>query len=276
MCHFCKNDKKNNTFLCPFSHDIQKEFRIIYDYKNEEICKFLNFIYNNSLFSFTNYFNYIPINPSIFDPNTFKVLQCPFDKSCKDIQDRHLCPFYHSLEEKRRLPLLFRYKIDDRCFDKEEKKYKVEKCQYGIFCNGIHSQNEYQYHPHKFRKEVVCTKSKENGHCIFIKSCYGIHPKEEYQKYKEEDIEERVKNEYLDIQALINKKKSINNISEYFKCRNCNGIPQKGKIKFLNECQHFLCKECFEKIYEDGDKKCPFCKKNIPKKSVINFYFMKK
>ena len=123
MCHYCKNEKNDNKLLCPYSHDIQKDFRIIYDYKNEKICKFLNFLYNNQLFTFTDYTNYIPINASIFDINTFKVFKCPFDDKCKE--DKHLCPFYHSPTEKRRPPLLFRYDVDDKCFDKNKKNTKL-------------------------------------------------------------------------------------------------------------------------------------------------------
>ena len=276
MCHYCKIEKNNNKILCPFSHDIQTDFRIIYDYKNEEIQKFLNYLYNNELFTFINYINYIPINQSKFDLNNFKLFKCPFENKCKE--DKHLCPFYHSPGEKRRPLLLFRYSIDDKCFDKKNKKYKVEDCPFGIFCNGIHSQYEYNYHPKIFRKEVKCIREKKNGHCIFIKTCYGIHPEEEYKIYEEElkNKIEKIKNEDKEIKELNDKKTSIINVSEYFKCRNCNNLPKKGKIKLLNECKHFLCKNCYEEIYEEGDKICPFCESNISKKNIINLYFAKK
>ena len=274
MCHYCKIENNHNTILCPYSHDIQKDFRIIYDYKNENICKFLNFLYNNELFTFTNYTNYIPIDPSIFDINTFKVFKCPFDDKCKE--DKHLCPFYHSPTKKRRPPLLFRYNIDDKCFDKNKKIFKVDKCPFGIFCNGIHSQNEYSYHSQNFRKQLDCIRKKINGHCIFLKTCYGKHPDEEYELYEKElkeDKTEKIKNEDETIIKLNDKKATIINLSEYFKCRYCKNLPKKGKIKFLSKCNHFLCKKCFEEIYNEGDKICPFCETKISKKNVVNLYF---
>lgn len=273
MCHYCKIEKNNNKLLCPFSHDIQTDFRIIYDYKNENICKFLNYLYNNKLLVFTNYFNYIPIDQINFNPNLYKVFECPF-KECN--KDKHLCFFYHSLKEKRRPPLLFRYNIDDKCFDKETKKYKINECSLGIFCNGIHSQNEYNYHPQKFRKETKCTKTKINGHCKFIKTCYGIHPEEEYEIFNKEDNKEKIIEEDEEIKELNGKIEAVNNIANCLKCRKCNKMPKKSKIKYLCECKHFLCQNCFKDIYDYGDKICPFCNKELSKKNYISLNFIPK
>ena len=276
MCHYCKNTNNSNKFLCPYSHDIQKDFRIIYDYQNDDICKFLNFLYNNKLLSFINHLNYIPIEPIKFEPNQFKIFKCPF-KKCP--VDKHLCPFYHSSEEQRRPPLLFRYNVDDKCFDEKNKKYKVEECPLGIFCYAIHSQYEYNYHPKIFRKEIECKKEKINGHCKYIKTCYGKHPEEEYEIYKkelEEDNTKKIISEDEDIKKIKEKMESINNICECLKCRNCNKMANKGRIKYLCECKHFLCKKCFEEIYNEGDKICPFCENKITKKNYINLYFNRK
>ena len=267
MCHFCKIEKDKKNYLCPYSHDIQTDFRIIYDYKNEDICKFLNFLYNSKLISFTNYLNYINIDPLNFDSNEFKILKCLSEKC---ILDQHLCLFYHSSNEKRRSLQLFRYTVND----KENKKCNAKECPNGIFCNGIHTNNEYNYHPKKFRKEIDCQRSKKNDHCIFIKTCYGIHPEEEYKIYENEDIKEKLKSEDEDIKNLNEKLETVNLVGKILKCRKCQKIPKNGKIKYLGECKHFLCFECFNEVYED-DKICPFCDKNISKKNVTNFYFKK-
>ena len=276
MCHYCNKEKNNkNKILCPFSHDIQNDFRIIYDYNNEKICKFLNFLYNNKILSFINYLNYIPLDPLNFNPNVFKIVECPF-KECKE--DKHLCPFFHSSNEKRRPPLLFRYNIDSKCFDEKSKKYKANECPLGIFCNAIHSQYEYNYHPKIFRKKINCTKVKKNGHCIFIKTCYGMHSDEDYEIFKKENKEDKynkIKEEDEEIKKIKEKMDDINHISQCLKCRNCNNLPKKGKIKYLYECKHFLCKKCFEEVYEDGEKMCPFCDNKISKKNYVSLNFQK-
>ena len=265
ICHFCKIEDDTKNYLCPYSHDIQTDFRIIYNYKNKDICQFLNFLNNSKLISFTNYLNYINIDPLNFDPNNFKLLRCITEK-CR--LDQHLCQFYHSSSEKRRPLQLIRYTVDD----KENKKCKVKECPYGIFCNGIHSDNEYNYHPKKFRKEINCRRDKKYGHCQFIKTCYGIHPEEEYKIFENEDLKEILKSEDDEIKKLNEKLESVNLICEILKCRKCQKMPKNGKIKYLGDCKHFLCADCFNEVYED-DKICPFCDKDISKKNVSSFYF---
>ena len=275
MCHFCNNKHKINNFLCPYSHDIQKDFRIIYDYHNEDICKFLNFLYSNKLLSFQNYLNYIFFDPLNFDPNVFKVFQCSF-KKCP--QNNHLCPFYHKSKEKRRPPLLFRYNIDDKCFDKEKNEYKVDQCPFGIFCNSIHSQKEYQYHPEYFRKSIECKREKVNGHCPYLKTCYGIHPDEEYENYKENDDEEKNISENEELSKLRKQIDTINEVSENLKCRKCNEIPNNAKIIYFCGCNHYICRKCYDQIKEDGEwnEICPICDNKIQKGDKVNLNFNKK
>jgi len=280
MCHFCNNKHKINNLLCPYSHDIQKDFRIIYDYQNEDICKFLNFLHSNNLLSFQNYLNYLSFDPLNFDPNMFKVFQCSL-KNCSKVQDKHLCPFYHKTKEKRRPSLLFRYNIDDKCFDKEKSEYKVDQCPFGIFCSSIHSQNEYQYHPENFRKSFQCTRQKVNGHCIFLKTCYGIHPDEEYEKYKEDlkkDDSENIISENEELSKLREKINTINKVSDYLKCRKCNKIPNNAKIIYLCGCNHYICKNCYDQMKEDGEwnEICPICDNKIQKGDKVKLNFNKK
>ena len=268
MCHYCNKEKDTKKLLCPFSHDIQKDFRIIYDYKNEDICKYLNFLYNSELLSSKNYLNYIIIDPLKFDPNLFKLFKCPYGKKCEESELS--CQFYHSSNEQRRPALLFRYDESKICNNKKNKDNEAEKCPLGIFCHKIHSENEYNYHPKIFRKKVECTNEKKNGHCIYIRTCYMIHPKEEYELYEKEDFNNEINNDE-EIKELNEKIESINSIAECFNCRNCKKLPKDGKIKYL-ECKHFLCKACFGEIYNDN-KECPFCDKKISKKKTKNLYF---
>ena len=155
----------------------------------------------------------------------------------------------------------------------KNERYKAEECTFGIFCNRIHSKNEYYYHPKIFRKKIECTRDKKNGHCMFIKTCYGNHQKEEYELYEKElkEIDENIRNNDEDIKELNKKIDIINNIADVFKCRSCNKVPN-GKIKYLCECKHFLCKKCFE----ENDKECPFCEKKSSKKNTLNLYFIRK
>ena len=278
MCHFCNNKHKIKNYLCPYSHDIQKDFRIIYNYQDEDICKFLNFLYSNKLLSFQNYLNYFSFDPLNFDPNIFKVFRC-FFKKCP--QDKHLCPFYHESKEKRRPPLLFRYNLDEKCFDKEKVEYKISQCPSGIFCNSIHSQKEYQYHPEYFRKSIKCVREKVNGHCIYIKTCYGIHPDEEYENYKKDlkkDDSEAIISENEELLDLKKKIDTINENSEYLKCQKCNEIPNKARIIYFSGCDHFICKNCYDRMKEDGEwsESCPICNNAIKKGEKVKLNFNKK
>ena len=62
ICNSCNINKDNYlpNPLCPYSHDIQSDFRIIYDYKEKTICELMNALSSSNLFSFLNYLNYIP------------------------------------------------------------------------------------------------------------------------------------------------------------------------------------------------------------------------
>ena len=116
------------------------------------MCKLLDCKYLH----FENYLNYIPMSLSTdFNLDTFKVHKCLLDNDCPN--DYHLCPYYHESikgDEQRRPPLLFCYSgnTGDICFDDRKKKYCPKQCNCGIFCQYLHSKNEYNYHPEHFRK----------------------------------------------------------------------------------------------------------------------------
>ena len=301
ICNSCNINKDNYlpNPLCPYSQDIQSDFRIIYDYKEKAICELMNALSNSNLFTFLNYLNYIPKEIYLKKVNlqTFKVHKCLLDKSCPN--DYHLCPFYHEFEKekdtKRRPPFLFRYssEVCENCYDKRKGKYIKENCPFGDFCNNIHSKNEYNYHKEHFRKEYKCIRNPK-GKCPFISTCYGIHNENEdeeqnYDEENEESEEESIDEEKLEDDDIIDKKDKIEKIlkiSKNFICRQCNYL--KNEICFFMECKHFLCLTCFKKLNfnlkkaKKGNKnkneyninlKCPFCTNELGKEKIIKYTF---
>ena len=299
ICNSCNINKDNylSNPLCPFSHDIQSDFRIIYDYKEKSICELMNALSNSNLFTFINYLDYIPkeINRKEINLQTFKVHKCLLDKSCPN--DYHLCPFYHECEKekdkKRRPPFLFRYssEICENCYDKRKGKYIIENCPYGDFCNNIHSKNENNYHKDKFRKEYKCTRNPK-GRCPFISTCYGVHKESDYEQNSDEEneeSEESIDEKKLEDEEIQEKKEKIEkilNISKNFRCRQCNYL--KNIICFFSECKHFLCLNCFKKLNANLKKenknkkeeiinlKCPFCTNELGKEKIIKYVFSDK
>ena len=289
MCKECPNTNNTSTqLLCPYAHNILKDFRIIYEYTNEDICKFMILLQDSNLFTFQNYLNYIPMSLSPkFNIDSFKVHKCQLDEgNCPN--DYHLCPYYHKgakVDDQRRPPLLFGYSGSqgEKCFNKKGKEYCPEKCPSGIFCNYVHNKNEFNYHQNHFRKEFDCTRKKDkHNKCIFIKTCYGKHPDYEY---KENDEEEEKEEEEIEEQEIENDeeieeiKKNVNNIfsiAKAFRCRKCQNI--ETDICYLTKCKHFLCSKCFKKIFKEKKKEgknleCPFCAKEITKDNIVKFEF---
>jgi hypothetical protein len=303
MCYTCvpKKDDCLIKRLCPYSHDIQDDFKIIYDYKDKAICELMNSLNNSKLFSFESYLKYIPkkINFDTIDLKSFKVHKCLLDSSCPT--DYHLCPFYHESKKEtdapRRPPFLFRYcsEICEDCYDKHKRKYIVKNCPYGDFCNYIHNKNEYNYHFERFRLTFKCTRNPK-GKCPFIKTCYGIHngiendenPEEEEEesesgekKVDEQKIEEKLDEEDEEIKEIKDKIKNLVHISKNFRCRKCNNL--KNIICYLIECKHFICNNCFKRMahetkdYKKEKKflKCPYCNKELAKGKLIEYQFLK-
>ena len=292
ICKECPNLNINalNTLpqlLCPYAHNILKDFRIIYDYTNENVCKFMILLQDSNLFNFQNYLNYIPMSLSPkFNIDTFKVHKCQLDEdSCPN--DYHLCPYYHKgakIDEQRRPPLLFGYSGSQGklCFNRIKKDYCPEKCPSGIFCNYVHNKNEFNYHQSHFRKEFDCKRKKDkNGKCIFIKTCYGKHDEDEYKENnedseKEEEIEEEEIENDDEIKKIKKKVKNIFSIAKTFRCRQCQNI--ESDICYLTKCKHFLCLKCYKKLFKEKKKEgknleCPFCVKEITKDNIVKVEF---
>ena len=302
MCNSCiKNEDEDYLIkpLCPYSHDIQNEFRIIYDYKDKSICKLMKVLSASDLFNFESYLKYIPLEMNVKEKKdllqAFKVHKCQLDKSCPN--DYHLCPFYHESkkEQKRRPPFLFRYSSEmcEYCFNKVKNKYIVENCPYGDFCNCIHSKNEYNYHIEHFGQLFKCTRKSNNGKCPFRKTCYGIHKDNniENDEEEEESDDEIIDEEKLEDKEINDKKEKIEKIikvSKIFRCRKCNYM--KNCICIFMDCEHFLCLSClkklkksFKKLKRENEKeknennklKCPFCGKDLDKEKLIKYEFSK-
>ena len=291
MCKECpilnnNTPKDNHQLLCPYAHDILKDFRIIYKYTDEDVCKFMILLKDSNLFSFQNYLNYIPMSLSTkFNIDTFKVHKCQLDEGCCP-NDYHICPYYHKgakVDEPRRPPLLFGYSgvTDDSCFNKRNKEYTPKECPLGIFCHFLHSKNEYNYHQEHFRKEFECKRKKDkNNKCIYIKTCYGKHPEKEYKENEEEEKEEEIDEEEIenDEEIVENKKKGngIFKIAKAFRCRQCCNV--ESDICYLTQCKHFICLRCYKKMHKENKKEekkleCPFCNKEIIKDTIVKAEF---
>jgi hypothetical protein len=303
MCHSCVKDENEllNTD-CPYCHDIQNDFRIIYDYKDNKICLLMNDLVNSELFTFVDYLEYIPKNIRIKDFNlkTFKVHKCQLDTDGKCPNDYHLCPYYHeSNKDERRRPLwLFRYSSEmcEECFDKKKKKYIAKNCPLGDFCNNVHNKNEYNYHINNFRQIYPCTRNPE-GKCPFFITCYGIHKGEnegndsidEEEGENDDSInEENLENEDDDIKEVKDKISKSIIVGKNFRCRKCNEL--KPILNYFVDCKHFLCQNCFKKLTFDLKKskkehkkeekkddndilKCPFCDKELVKGKILRCKF---
>jgi hypothetical protein len=263
LCKYCdlSNENEKNE-LCPYAHDILKDFRIIYDYKNEKIILLALLIMNSNLFQIENYLNYIPMNPSTTNINldTFKIHDCQRGKECPN--DSEICPFYHSTkpEDEQRRPLpLFRYCCtkNSGCYNALFQNYCPDKCCNGIFCPFLHSKNEEKYYN---QKDYI----REN------KTCEGNVDEKEIEKEIEKDE---------NIEKTIKKVKNSIKIGKYFMCRKCNNIPNDGELCYIIKCKHFLCLKCFKKMNKEKKDSelilCPFCGVKIKKKKILLINFNK-
>ena len=311
MCHFCEKDENEllNTD-CPYCHDIQNDFRIIYDYKDNKICLLMNDLVNSELFTFVDYLEYIPKNIRIkdFSLKTFKVHKCQLDTDGKCPNDYHLCPYYHDSnkdkhknkdKDERRRPLwLFRYSAEmcEECFDKKKKRYIAKNCSLGDFCNNVHNKNEYNYHVNNFGKIYPCIRNP-GGKCPFFITCYGIHKGESEGNYSAEEEdgenddsinEENLEKEDDEIKEVKDKINKSIVVGKNFRCRKCNEL--KPILNYFIDCKHFLCQNCFKIIINDLKKskkqhkeeekkedknilKCPFCDKELAKGKILKCKF---
>jgi hypothetical protein len=243
---------ESNIALCPTAKNFDTDFRIIYNYKDENIIDLMNILNkecknnNKRIKSFYKKFK-------IFDINTFKIFKCKNEKCEKNA---HLCYKYHNISEKRRPPYLYRY-TNEKCEDLKENK----KCKFGDFCNKCHTSNEFNYHKLYFGKYVLCCRDIKNGECVYIDTCYGYH-----DKNNENTIKKTIFDKENTKFEIFKKEKNIDD----FKCQKCKKIT-KSIIFYYLKCKHIICKKCFNKI--KSDTICPLCEKsfNLGEEIMIDF-----
>ena len=250
----------NDSKLIKDACDLFSDFRIIYNYKDENIINLMK-LFEEKKFSKFSYKEYMKNIITSFSLNTFKTLECPAIKSgikCPK-SDPHLCYYYHDISEKRRPPTLYLY-INEMCPNQVIKKGKIKrKCMYGDFCNMCHSRYEYYYHSLFYGKAITCKRPKKLGKCIFEETCYAYHTYKEpgYKRTKEEIIKEK-KDEQL--QKCIDEENTLSKLIEKFRCPKCGKFKKKMKYYFLVDCEHVICYKCFNE-----QKRCPKCKQKIKK-----------
>ena len=262
LCKNCDLSIENEEDeLCPYSHNILKDFRIIYNYNDKRIQKFMALLLESNLFQFEDYHKFIPINIK-HNINTLKVHKCLYEEFkgiCPNKYEN--CPFYHNKDDPpRRSPALFKY-IPFACKFCEINDNN-NKCKLGDFCLYAHNKNEYKFHPYNYKNESECDNQKE---------------------IKEEQNEEIIVDEIEDEDINIKKEKIRKLIKKEkrFLCRKCNRIDNNGKLCYFIECKHFLCKKCFVKMKEEKKKgknnnkrlSCPFCYTIVKKNKVVFLHF---
>ena len=242
---------ESNIALCPTANNFDEDFRIIYNYKDQNIINLMNILaseFKSNQKKIKD--SYHKINN--FDLKTFKIFECK-KKNCQ--KDYHLCYKYHkNKKDRRRAPYLYRY-----C---NEKCQNINKeCKNGEFCNKCHSSNEFNYHKLNFNKTFLCLRKIKKGECEYIDTCYGYHDKNN-KNYKKRIIKEELENKIIKLK----KEKNIDD----FKCQKCKKIPINFIFYYL-KCKHILCNKCLKKIKKDSI--CPLCQKPFEsgEEFMINF-----
>ena len=273
----CRKDKCDLPY-CPNAHNMEQDFRLIYEYRKEDICKLMLSLLNyTELLRIENYLEHFDI-PLSFNLSNFKIHRCELHfmgNACH--VDPHLCLCYHNQkEEKRRPPGLFRYQNEKCQYAQPEfgGEYKESFCPYGMFCPNLHSNAEMNYHEDNFRQMFQCTRKRKNGKCIFHSTCYGIH---DYSDNEEEDDKENdmSNNEILE-QLQQEYVKEMEKVSK-FACHSCGNIPQDvdGKRTYcVNKiCGDFLCMKCFKECIKNKPPKCCCCQGEIVKGEMFKVIF---
>ena len=179
---FYKTKFSNSTkgLFSSTSDNLLKDFRIIYNYKNENIINLLKLLDEKKVAN-TSFKNYFKNKITSFELETFKTLECPHIKNGMECpkKDSHLCYYYHNISERRRPPTLYRY-TNEMCPEQQYKNEKIKsKCKNGDFCHLCHSRYELFYHKLLFGKAMTCLRKKKNGKCIYEETCYAYHPYKE-------------------------------------------------------------------------------------------------
>ena len=258
-------------YLSKTANDYFKDFRIIYNYKNQSVINLLKLLEEKKIAK--SYYKDFIKEIKSFSLETFKIKECPFIKNgitCP--KDTHLCYFFHNQNERRRPPTLFRYS-NAMCPNIKFKNNGkiISDCKNGDFCNKCHSKYEYNYHKAFFGKCITCLREKKNGKCIYEETCYGYHLYKEkgYKKTKEDIIEEK-KDKLMD--KYTEEFNLLNGLINKYKCQSCSRYSKKIKYCLLNICGHIICHKCFKDLKKS---KCPICKEKFDSnKNNEDFFVM--
>lgn len=272
----CRKDKCELSH-CPNAHNMEQDFRLIYEYRKEAICKLmLSLLGHTELLRIENYLDHFDI-PLTFNLSNFKIHRCELHfmgNACH--VDPHLCLCYHNQkEEKRRPPGLFRYQNEKcpRAQPENGGEYRESYCPYGMFCPNLHSKAEMNYHEDNFRQVFQCTRKRKNGKCIYQSTCYGIH---DYSDGEEEDKDNDMSNNDLLEQLHQECTKEMDKVSR-FTCHSCGNIPQDvdGKRTYCvnKKCGDFLCMKCFKECIKAKPPKCSCCQGQIVKGEMFKVTF---
>ena len=265
--YYNENSKGN---LSKTANDYFNDFRIIYNYKNQNVINLLKLLEEKKIAK--SYYKDFIKEIKSFSLETFKTKECPFLKSgiaCP--KDTHLCYFFHKPNERRRPPTLYRYS-NEMCPNIKFKKNGNIKsdCKNGDFCNKCHSKYEYNYHKLFFGKAITCIRDKKNGKCIYEETCYGYHSYKEkgYKKTKEEIIKEK-KDELMD--KYTEEFDLLNGLINKYKCQSCSRYSKKFKYCLLINCGHIICHKCFKDLKHS---KCPICKEKFDSNKNNKYFFV--
>lgn len=103
--NYCK--KRCNDGMCYKAHNLEDDFRRIYDYGRKDVVELTIKLEDSELFkhNLVNYMSYFMM-PDDFSLDSYKVNPCKLVGFCT--VDPHLCLNYHDIKERRRPPKLFR------------------------------------------------------------------------------------------------------------------------------------------------------------------------
>jgi len=252
---------ESNMALCPTAKNYEEDFRIIYNYKDQNIINLMNLLDQECSTKKRIKEFYKIKNIKNFNLNTFKIRKCKKHEKKECDKDQHLCYFYHNLSERRRPPYLYRY-TNERCEDFKLKEDKIIKnCKNGEFCYKTHTSNEYNYHNLHFGKLLICCRNIKDGKCEFIDTCYAYHDEND-ENTKIKIIKEKLEKK----RDKLKKEKNI----DKFKCQKCDRIATSFTFYYLKcKAKHILCKNCYNKI--KTNKICPLCHEEFTGEKKIIF-----
>lgn len=219
LCKQCdlSNSNEKEIELCPYANNILKDFRIIYNNKDEKIIEFIQLLNYSNLFHFKNYLEYLPINCK----KNIQINNCPYNERCIN---NHLCPFFHySIKEnEQNTPFIFNgINLDEKNNSKEDKKEETLNVKdIEEYVEKIEEIKKIKEKIDKFvfvGKGLICRKcniiSNDGKICFFIKCKHFLC----YKCIKKITIE-----------------KKENNKKSFLLCPFCGEEIKKDEIVLLN------------------------------------------